>query len=290
MQRLEERRRARRLKCMYVALLIATMVGGAFASGACASRAGAPEAPTSVASLPTASTVAATVVNATATQATTGTPTVAPTSTTAVAGDSITIDAVGDISLARGVVDQMEAEGAQYPLALVAGMLDGDINVANLEGALTDRGEPWPKGYNFRTPPKFASALTTGHFGVVSLANNHIMDYGAIGLGDTIVALDAAGVQHAGAGPNDLGAHVPALVTVRGLRVAFLGYVATPNEGGGFRIDAWAAGIDTPGVAIAAPERVAADVAAARRLADFVIVPCTRAMSTARLRTIRSVS
>ena len=61
-------------------------------------------------------------------------------------GPSITIDAVGDISLAREVVDRMQANGADYPYALVAPLLDGDIGFANLEGALTSRGEPWPKG------------------------------------------------------------------------------------------------------------------------------------------------
>ena len=60
------------------------------------------------------------------------------------------------------------------------------------------------------------------------------MDYGAIGLTDTIAALDAAGVQHVGAGAEAADAHTAVIVTVRGLRVAFLGYVLTPDEIGGF--------------------------------------------------------
>jgi hypothetical protein len=228
---------------------------------ACASSAGAPEAPSRAA--PSAS--ASPPANATA-------PLTPATSPTAAPPPSITLDAVGDISLARQVVDRMQANGAAYPLALVAPLLDGDINVANLEGPLTDRGEPWPKSYNFRTPPQFAQALPDGHVGVVSLANNHIMDYGPTGLLDTLPALDAAGVRHFGAGANALAAELPAIVEVKGLRVAFLGYVATPDEGSGFKITQWAAGGGAPGVSIGTRLAIAAGVAAARDIADFVIV------------------
>jgi poly-gamma-glutamate synthesis protein (capsule biosynthesis protein) len=192
--------------------------------------------------------------------------------TAAPPGASITISAVGDVSLARGIVDIMEARGAAYPFELIAPLVDGDIAYANLEGALTDRGEPWPKGYNFRTPPRFVSGLSSGNFGVVSLANNHTMDFGVVGLRDSILALDAAGVRYAGAGNNATQAHAPAILEANGLKVAFLGYAATPTEGGGFDIGAWGAGGAAPGLALGTPDAIAADVAAARQLADFVIV------------------
>jgi poly-gamma-glutamate synthesis protein (capsule biosynthesis protein) len=246
-----------------------------FAS-ACASPAGAPEAPpTDVVATQTTLASATAVASATPTTSVTAsvTPIATPTpSLPEPAGESITISAVGDISLARQMVDWMQAQGPAYPFALVAPYIDGDIGFGNLEGALTDRGEPWPKGYNFRTPPQFASALTAGHISVVTLANNHIMDYGAVGLTDTIAALDAAGVQHIGAGADAAAAHTAVIVTVRGLRVAFLGYVLTPAEGGGFSITSWAAGPGKPGVAIGDAATIRADVAAARQAADFVIV------------------
>jgi poly-gamma-glutamate synthesis protein (capsule biosynthesis protein) len=191
---------------------------------------------------------------------------------TAPSGASITISAVGDISLAREVVDRMEANGADYPFALIAPLVRGDIGLANLEGALTERGEPWPKGYNFRTPPRFASGLAAARFNVVTLANNHTLDYGPVGLLDTLAALDGAGVRHVGAGANAAEARAPVLVEANGLRVAFLGYVATPDEGNGFSIRTWEAGPGTPGLALGTPDAIAADVAAARRVADFVIV------------------
>ncbi len=253
-----ERPAVRRIGTLVTLVLLAVL------AGACATPAGAPDvaterpgAATDMSSPGATPAMLAALASATAPAAT---------------GGSLTISAVGDISLARGIVDLMQRSGADYPFALVAPLVDGDIGFANLEGTLTDRGEPWPKGYNFRTPPRFAAGLRAGHFDVVTLANNHVMDYGAAGLADTIDTLDALGVRHVGAGPNALGARLPAIVDVRGLRVAFLGYAATPDEHGGFSIRQWAAGPDTPGVAIGSSAAIAADVVAARRVADFVIV------------------
>ena len=248
-----------------------------FVSVGCAKKASAPEAtsipataiasPATVRTVTAAATTTLTVVSPPAT----ATPTiVAPTPTPD--GASVTISAVGDISLARQVVDRMEANGADYPFALIAPLMTGDIGFANLEGPLTDRGEIWPKGYNFRTPPRFASGLPAGHFGVVTLANNHAMDYAAIGLQDTIAALDAVGVRHTGGGDGIAQALTPAVFDVRGVRVAFVGCALTPNEGGGFDIHAWAASAREPGIAVCNASLLRDAIAGARKLADFVVV------------------
>ena len=251
-------------------MTFALMIGG------CVSQAGAPDPTTFATSLasPVASTPTASPSRVAEESTPRGSASAAASTpvNSAAVGDSLTISAVGDISLARQVVDRMKAEGAGYPYALVAPLIDGDIGFANLEGALTDRGEPWPKGYNFRTPPRFASGLPSGRINVVTLANNHTLDYGTIGLTDTIAALDAASVRHAGAGASDAGAWTPVVVEVRGLRVAFIGCALTPDEGGGFSIHQWAAGADTPGIAICEPIRLQNAIAGARQTADFVIV------------------
>lgn len=225
---------------------------------ACASTGGSPE--------PSASPTATVAPPSTATPVSTPTPVPTPEPRT------ITISAVGDISLARQVVDRMQANGPAYPFALVTQLFDGDIVIGNLEGALTDEGTPWPKGYNFRTPPELASGLREASFDVVSLANNHTMDYGVPGLEETLRTLDALGIAAPGAGSDAADACAPAIVTVDGLRVAFLAYVATPDEGGGFSIQSWAAGPAAPGLAIGTPDAIARDVAAARQTSDFVVV------------------
>jgi poly-gamma-glutamate synthesis protein (capsule biosynthesis protein) len=166
----------------------------------------------------------------------------------------------------------MEANGAGYPYALVTDLLAADITVANFEGALTERGEPWPKGYNFRTPPAYASGLAAAGFDVVSLANNHTMDYGVAGLLDTLDALDAAGVRRAGAGRSGSEAGTAAIVEARGLRVAFIACADTPAEAGGFRIRDWATLADGPGIFVCEDEALRTQIAQARQTADFVIV------------------
>jgi poly-gamma-glutamate synthesis protein (capsule biosynthesis protein) len=185
---------------------------------------------------------------------------------------SITVAFVGDISLARGLVTRMEAEGPSYPFRRVLSALDADLAFGNLEGALTERGQPWPKAYTFRTPPELAAGLRDAGFDVVSLANNHALDYGPTGLADTRAALDTLGIAAVGAGGDAAAAMAPAILQANGLRIAFLACVATPDESGGFSIREWAARPATPGVAICDPAAVAAGVAAGRALADFVVL------------------
>jgi poly-gamma-glutamate synthesis protein (capsule biosynthesis protein) len=163
----------------------------------------------------------------------------APLPTPVASSRSITISAVGDVSLARQVVDWMELYGPGYPYELVAPLLTGDIVFGNLEGALTDRGEPWPKAFNFRTPPQYASGLAAAGFDVVALANNHAMDFGVVGLQDTIAALGSVGISQAGAGTEQMPARLPATIDINGLTVAFFACVLTPDEGSGFSIGQW---------------------------------------------------
>lgn len=229
-------------------------------------------APTTEATSTTAAAPTASVTAAEATAPASTPDTAEPTPAAPPGARSVTITAVGDVCLARQVVDRMEANGADYPFALVAPLLEGDILVGNFEGALTDRGEPWPKSFNFRTPPRFAGGLARAGFDVLSLANNHAMDYGATGLLDTIAALDAAGIAYAGAGDGIPRAYAPVIVERNGLRVAFLAWVATPDEGSGFSITKWFAQEGVPGVAYPSDQAIADTVRAARAQADFVVV------------------
>jgi poly-gamma-glutamate synthesis protein (capsule biosynthesis protein) len=174
------------------------------------------------------------------------------------------------VSLARQVNDWMAQFGAGYPYELVQQYFTGDIVFANLEGALTDRGEPWPKGFNFRTPPQYASGLSAAGIDIVALANNHAMDYGVVGLQDTMAALDGAGVVHAGTG-DAARAWAPQVVGTD-LRVAFVACAATPTEGGGFAINAWSVYVISPGMAVCTADRLAQAVRDAAPLGDFVVV------------------
>jgi poly-gamma-glutamate synthesis protein (capsule biosynthesis protein) len=175
--------------------------------------------------------------------------------------------------LARSVGDRIVADGPGLPFAGVAGILQGaDIAIANLECAISDRGEPAPKGFTFRAPPAATDALVAGGIDVVSLANNHTLDYGPAALADTEAALEAHGIAHAGAGPNAAAARAPAVINRNELRIAFLSYVDVPIEWSGFDTRQWEATATTPGVAWLSADQVQADVRAAREGADLVVV------------------
>lgn len=177
----------------------------------------------------------------------------------------VTIAAVGDIMLARDLTTLMEEHGATYPYERVQSLLaDADITVANLEIALTERGQPVEKLYNFRTSPLFAAGLVDAGIDVVSLGNNHTADYGPDGVEDTLAALDRVGLLRAGAGMDEAQARALAVTTVNGLTIAFLSY--TDQLVNTF------AGPDQAGVALADSETITEDVAAAGEIADVVVV------------------
>lgn len=181
--------------------------------------------------------------------------------------------AVGDVMLDRSLGYALERGDLAYPFAYVADSLRAaDLTVGNLESALGDTGAPAPKRYPFRAPPQAAAALAAAGFDLMTLANNHGMDYGPEALLQALQLLDEAGVATIGAGTNAAAAHAPYITTVNGLTLAFLGYVNVPVEVSGFDTRTWDATAVAPGLAWGEPEIVAADVAATVPLADLTIV------------------
>ena len=150
-----------------------------------------------------------------------------------------------------------------------------DLFVVNLECPFTESNERLPKNFNFRASPKLADALVAGGVDVVSLANNHQMDFGATGLADTIATLDAQKIVHFGAGLDLARARAPALVEKNGVRFAFLGYFFLGDRN--IEPKEVIATDHTPGVAGHHDDLktvrawVEADVKAARAKADVVI-------------------
>jgi poly-gamma-glutamate capsule biosynthesis protein CapA/YwtB (metallophosphatase superfamily) len=130
---------------------------------------------------------------------------------------------VGDVMLGRGVNDRwVDSDPAGVWGSTLARLRALDGLVLNLECCLSDRGQRWPdKGYYFRANPAFAvPALRAAGVAVVSLANNHALDFGERALADTRTHLADAGVAHAGAGPDRTDAFAPAVTDVGGLTVA----------------------------------------------------------------------
>jgi len=149
------------------------------------------------------------------------------------AEEIVTLAAVGDVMLGRGVPARIASHGPAWPWdALQPELARADLRFCNLECAVTTGGIRIPKPYSFRVDPAMAGeALRAGGFNVVSLANNHTYDYSRPGLADTIAAMDKLGVIAPGAGCGRAGAIAPKLVTRNDLTIAFVAYTVWPPEG-----------------------------------------------------------
>jgi poly-gamma-glutamate synthesis protein (capsule biosynthesis protein) len=143
-----------------------------------------------------------------------------------------------------------------------------DIAFGNLEYPVTRRGSRYQdKKYAFRGPPESLGAIRKAGFNLLSLANNHIMDYGEKGLRDTIFQCRKQKFAFAGAGEDLASASGYAVVEKRGVKYGLLAYSFTFP-------DAYWATADRPGTAHPDWARLESDIRAARQEVDVLIVSC----------------
>ncbi len=190
---------------------------------------------------------------------------------------SIQIAAVGDIMLDRRLGARIADGDVGYPFELMRPWLEpADITVGNFESALGDRPDVYTaaegKSYPFLSPPEAARALAASGFDVVSLANNHALDYGIEAVRDGVRLLEAQGITTVGVGENANEARAPQIVEIDGVKLAFLAYIDVLSEDQGYDMTAWEATDARPGVAWGRPEIVTADVQAILPDVDHVIV------------------
>ncbi|MEV0130095.1 CapA family protein [Dactylosporangium sp. NPDC050688] len=179
----------------------------------------------------------------------------------------LTLVFAGDVHFMDRTAKLLKDPAAAFgPIA--AQLSAADLTIVNLETAITSRGVEEPKTYHFRTTPVAIDALKAAGIDAVSIANNHTLDYGRTGLLDTLDALRTAGYPAFGAGANTDEAYRPWLTTVRGVKIAVLGFSQV-----GELSSSWAPGPDKPGIAMAFDtQRAVAAVTEARSQADLVIV------------------
>jgi poly-gamma-glutamate capsule biosynthesis protein CapA/YwtB (metallophosphatase superfamily) len=178
--------------------------------------------------------------------------------------DEVCLIAVGDIMLSRYVDHKMQRlKDFQHPFSMTQDMLRAaDIVFGNLECPIT----PGRKIYNmemvFRADPAVAKALKEAGVTLVSLANNHTLNFGARGLTDTFRYLKEADIKFVGAGESLAAAYAPVYLERKGQKFAFLAY----------QFARYRAPEDQPGLACMELERMVQGVQEARSQADFVIV------------------
>ncbi|MDO8752132.1 MAG: CapA family protein [Candidatus Wolfebacteria bacterium] len=174
---------------------------------------------------------------------------------------------VGDVMLARGVQGQIRKHSDfSYPFRqIVSTLREADFVFGNLEGPISSRGANQGSEYSFRADPRAVEGLKFAGFDVLSLANNHIWDWGTPALLDTVDILNGAGIRAVGVGANADVANAPAIVNVSGTRLGVLAYTNLYPEG-------LVAGENSPGVSNSQLERVVEDIRAVRNQVDLVIV------------------
>ncbi|PLS16829.1 capsular biosynthesis protein [Bacillus sp. M6-12] len=139
--------------------------------------------------------------------------------------EPIRVTFAGDTMMDWSIKTTINKKGADYPFSQVKSeVLKSDIAVANLESAVTTRTEKESKQYTFKSDPKSLAGLKNAGFDIVSLANNHSMDYKKAGLTDTLNNLKKYNLTFIGAGVNSKAAYAAHTQIVKGKRIKFLAF------------------------------------------------------------------
>jgi len=185
-------------------------------------------------------------------------------------GRPVTLALGGDVHFEPPIRQWLASSPSTVLAGVAPALRAADIAMVNVETAVTSGGTPAQKNFVFRAPAEAFGAISAGGVDVVTMANNHGMDYGEQGLRDSIAASRRAGVPVVGIGLDETSAYAPRIFTVKGQRIAVIGATQVLDDN---LIDAWTAGPGKPGLASAKREdRLVQAVQEARAKADTVVV------------------
>lgn len=190
--------------------------------------------------------------------------------------EEIVLAFAGDVSFAEGyaIMAALAQRGDRieecFDSALFREMHDADIFMINNEFPYTDRGTPLAeKTFTFRAKPDSVKYLNDMGVDIVSVANNHVYDYGEVSLLDTLSTLEGAKMPYVGAGRDIEEAVKPVYFVINDIKIAYIS--ATQIEQGDFP-DTVGAGENSAGVFRCwNEERIYDVVREAKEQSDFVI-------------------
>ena len=194
-----------------------------------------------------------------------------------ISADEITLAFAGDVSFAEEYTNMeiLKQRGGDirncFDEFLLKEMQDADIFMLNNEFPYTDRGTPTEgKTYTFRAHPESVKHLYDMGVDIVSVANNHVYDYGEVSLLDTLATLETAAMPYVGAGRDIDEAVKPVYFIANDYKIAYIS--ATQIEQGDYP-DTKGAGENSAGVFRCwNPELLYEVVKEAKKNSDFVVV------------------
>jgi len=182
---------------------------------------------------------------------------------------SVRLGLAGDMMLDRSVETRIDLYGGGDPdfsfRNIRSYLATFDILFGNVEGPVSDKGADRGSLYSFRMRPEVAPALASAGFDVVSVANNHMGDYGDEAMADTFYRLNEAGIVYAGGGLNEDEAYSARILAVEDMRIAFLAF----SQFGKNYLEAAA---DHPGIAVISDERLKTSIKRAEEQSDVIVV------------------
>ena len=176
----------------------------------------------------------------------------------------------GDVMFSDAYLEAYDQSGisAIADDEMLKAMQEADLFILNEEFPFSLRGEPMAdKQFTFRTDPKYVQIFKELGTDIVTLANNHAMDYGRDAFCDTLETLDKAGIKRIGGGYNIAESAAPAVYTINGLSIAIFGATRVSPSAD------WYAGTEQAGLLQTYdPSRLNAAIREAKQSYDYVIV------------------
>jgi len=184
---------------------------------------------------------------------------------------SFSMTIAGDVMLGRGVGSAINSNhnifGDLKPI-----FKQSDLVVVNLESPFTYSSKNFKKTIPLKANPAYMHILKDNNVDVVTLGNNHIMDYGPQGLTDTLTTLDKYNIAHVGAGENLQDALQPTYFNINGKRVAVINFMDLTTFRGFGKFELPPSTDNSPGFAPAEWKLVKNSINTTKSQADIVIV------------------
>ena len=174
----------------------------------------------------------------------------------------------GDIMLDRGVKSSVNKNfGGDYSALFekLKILKEADITFANLEGPASDKGVNARNLYPFRMDRTVLPALGGAGFNILSVANNHMGDWGVDAFSDTLEGLKENEISFTGGGKNAYYAESPIIIEKNKMKIGFLGFSDVGPE-------SLEAGLMEPGVLLASNPRFDQIITDAKKQVDYLVV------------------